>query len=442
MNLKAKLIAAGLASVVALIIVIASWKGVVGFNDDQNWQVLQSVGGTVTIIDGPGYYGKWFGTVWTYPRTLEAFYSAHPDENDGSKRDESIRVTFNDAGNAQVSSYVRVQLPTTMEQRRQLHRDFQGDKRNLKAAIRAHLVNAIKASGPIMSASENQASRKAEFNLIVEEQLARGLFEMRGTNVELADLTETEVGVDAQGNQVTTEKKASVRATEVVNGADGKPVIIQPSPLLHYGVQVLQFSITDIDYDQQTLAQFMAKKESYLNAEKSKAQRQEEVQQRLMIQEKGLRQIAEIEAEENQKKARALIQAQQAQEVAEWTKKQAVTVAQQRVEVAAQSQKEAATLKSIAQIDSETAELKKKSAISVAEGKQKEIELGGGLSEKDRILAEIKAERDAKVAVALSQVQVPRVVIGGGTGGGNTTADLLNLYLLKSTGIIEEPAAK
>jgi hypothetical protein len=30
-----------------------------------------------------------------------------------------------------------------------------------------------------MSASENQASRKSEFNQIIEEQLAKGLFKMR-----------------------------------------------------------------------------------------------------------------------------------------------------------------------------------------------------------------------------------------------------------------------
>ena len=79
---------------------------------------------------------------------------------------------------------------------------------------------------------------------------------------------------------------------------------------------VMQFSITLIEYDPATLAQFAAKKQSFLNAEKSKAQRQEEVQRRLMIEEQGLRQIAEIQAAENQKKERAVIEASQKEEVA------------------------------------------------------------------------------------------------------------------------------
>ena len=55
--------------VISLIIVIT---GGVAKNNDQNWQVVQSVGGNVTIRDKAGYYLKWFATVWTYPRYVEA----------------------------------------------------------------------------------------------------------------------------------------------------------------------------------------------------------------------------------------------------------------------------------------------------------------------------------------------------------------------------------
>ena len=108
--------------------------------------------------------------------------------------------------------------------------------------------------------------------------------------------------------------------------------------------------------------------------------------------------LAEITAEENQKKARALIQANQAAEVAVISKTQAVTAAEQKVEVAAKSQAEAETMKKIAQIKAETAEIDKKATIAAAEARKQEIELGGGLSEKEKILATIKADRDVKQA--------------------------------------------
>ena len=66
--------------------------------------------------------------------------------------------------------------------------------------------------------------------------------------------------------------------------------------------------------------------------------------------------------------------------------------------------------------------------------------MGGGLSEKEKILATIKADRDVKVAEALAKVQVPGVVIcGGGSAtarGTSLTETLMNLVLLKATGVL------
>jgi uncharacterized cupredoxin-like copper-binding protein len=141
-------------------------------------------------------------------------------------------------------------------------------------------------------------------------------------------------------------------------------------------------------------------------------------------------------------KKKATVAAEQQQEVAVIKKRQAVTEAQQKVEVAEQEKKEAETRKSIAQIESETAELKKKATISAAEAKQKEIQLGGGISEEKKVLATIAAERDAKVASALAGIKTPGVVIVGGEGkdgkGAGLTETLMNLLLLKSTGVLPD----
>src|SRR5208337_1967358 len=396
---KVKIVSAAVAALFMLIVLATLWGGLIGHNDNQNWQVCQSVTGKMTVIDTAGYYFKGFATVTTYPRSMQAYYSASTKE--GGPQDDSIRVTFNDSGTAHISSFVKVQLPSTEAERLMLHQDFNANIVNVSDAVKAHLTNCIKSTGPMMSASENQASRKAEFNQVVEEQLTQGLFEMRRTEVELKDVAEAaQVGPD--GKPVASEKKAHVMATEIVLGDNGKPVIVQPSPLARYKIAILQFSVTETQYDEKTLEQFAAKKESYLKAEQAKAERQQEYQQRLMVTEKGLRQVAEITAEENQKKARALI-----------TKTQAVTVAEQAVEVASKAKNEADMLKQIAQVKSETAEINKRATISAAEAKQKEIELGGGLSQKDQILATIKADLDVKVAEALAHVQVPGTVIIG-----------------------------
>ena len=435
---RVKLAAAGIVTALALVLVGIMWGGLVGHNDLQNYQVYQSVGGSVSIVDTSGYYPKWFATVWTIPRSLQCYYSASHKE--GGPSDDSIRVTFNDGGTAQISSFVKIQLPTDAEHRMLLHQDFASNQASISDAVRSHLTNCVKSTGPMMSASENQASRKAEFNQVVEEQLAKGLFEMRRTEVELNDMGQLEAaGVGSDGKPIMREKKAKVAATEIVRDGKGQPVIVQESPLNRYGIKIIQFSVTETEYDQQTLQQFAAKKQSYLAAEQAKAQRQEEQQQRLMIIEKGLRQVAETEAAANLEKKKATVAAQQEQEVAVIRKQQAVTQAQQKVEVALQDKQEAETLKAIAQIKAERAELDKKAVISAAEAKAKEIEIGGGLSEKEKILATIKADRDAKVAAALAGIKTPNVVIVGGQDGkSDMTGTLMNLLLLKSTGVLAE----
>lgn len=442
-NTRVKVIAACATTCLVLLIGAILCFGMIGYNNTHEWQIYQSVSGHVSVVDTPGYYWKGFGTVWTYPRSTQYYYSA--SEEEGEVKDQSIRVTFNDGGTAQISSFVKIQLPPKADHRLRLHQDYGGNLENIRAAIRAHLTNCVKSTGPMMSASENQAARKAEFNQTVEEQLAEGLFKMRRTTIELDEVAEIVEGVDAEGKKVVKEKKAVVQATEIIE-KDGAPIVVQTSPLKLYGVSIIQFSVTNTDYDPKTREQFAAKKEAYLAAERAKAQRQEETQQRLMIIEKGLRQVAETEAAANLEKKKATVEADKLREVAIIDKQRAVVAAQQKVEVAAQEKQEADTRKLIAAVQAETAELNKKATISAAEAKQQEIEIAGGLAEKDRVLAEIKAERDAKVAASLANVKVPGVVIIGGSANGESASEsmtdtLMNLLLLKSTGIIDPTKA-
>lgn len=69
---------------------------------------------------------------------------------------------------------------------------------------------------------------------------------------------------------------------------------------------------------------------------------------------------------------------------------------------------------------------------------------GGGIAEREKVLATIRADRDARVAAALAGIKVPGVVIVGGSGpdgkGANLTETLMNVLLLKSTGVLPELA--
>lgn len=393
----------------------------IGNNTDQDWVVMQYPWGSVKVIDTAGWYMKVGFSYWSYPRNWQVEYD----------KEFSFKVVFNDGGSAVMNAMVRFSSPLTLEGKRKFHQLFGGCQDSVEAAVWAHLSDAMKSSGPVMSASEHQSARRGEFASLVQGQLQAGLFEMRRVSRTLQDQ------FDDKGKPIT------VYATEVVLNSAGKPKVSNSSPLTDFGIMVTQFSITDVTYDEQTQKQFAQKKEAFLSAEGSKAQREKEVQERLMVEERGRREKAESEAIALRRKAEEVINAQREKEVAELKAQKEKVIAEtkasmelsvaqlnkQQAETLAQQQLECARLERL-RTEEEAASLMK-----LAEAREKALKVGGSLSEKDRILAEIERDKAIGVAAQISKVQVPKFIISGQHGG---QENLLNLFLLQKLGVIQE----
>ena len=389
-----------------------------GNNNDQSWLVVQYPWGNVTVMDTAGWYFKLGGSTWNYPRNWQVEYDA----------DRAFKVVFNDGGSATMNTMVRFSSPVTLEGKRNFHQLFGGNEESVKAAVWAHLSDAMKSSGPVMSASEHQSARRGEFTALVQDQLQKGLFEMRRVSKTLQDQ------YDDKGKPIT------VYATEVVFEGDvNVQKISRPSPLTDFGIVITQFSITDVVYDDQTQRQFAQKKEAFLAAEGSKAQREKEVQERLMVEERGRREKAETESLALREKAKAVINAQQQKEVeetnaarklsvAQLTKQEAETVAHQELEVA--------------RLAKERAKEEAETQVLLASARQKSLQLGGALSEREQILAEIERDKCIGIAKELSKIAVPQFIIGaGGESGGNINDSLMNMLLLRQLGVLPEKPA-
>ncbi len=438
-------------SVIGAIVAIAGFNGAVGSNDDQNWQVVQSVSGNVAIRDKPGYYLKWYADVWTWPRADQIKIGQNEGEGEGAAAMDfdKVRVTFNDGGTADCVVTVRFQYPTTTDERREIHREFNGMPDNVKMAIYNHVVNVIKATGPLMTSSEHQSARKGEFTQLVQDQSQNGIYGM-STIERTIDLGAPAPVLDEQGNpidgSVQTAEQQTILATEIIRNDDGSPVIAQESPLDRYGIRITQLSITDVEYDNQTLQQFAAKKEAFLRAEQAKAERQNETEQTLMVIQRGLRELAEVEAEANKKKAEQVIDAQREAEVALQIKEKNETDAQTRLEVArleAQTaQAEAEGRLRVAEFDKQASEQEAEAIRILAAAEEEKIAKAGAITEEQRVLAQIAADRDVNIAQYLAQIRTPSTVIfGGGTGGagsgdGGLQNNLTNLLLLQATGAL------
>jgi regulator of protease activity HflC (stomatin/prohibitin superfamily) len=395
----------------------------IGNNTDQDWLVIQYPWGSVKVIDTAGWYLKAGNSYWTYPRNWQVEYD----------RDWSFKVVFNDGGSAIMNAMVRFSSPLTVEGKRNFHQLFGGCESSVESAVWAHLSDAMKSSGPIMSASEHQSSRRGEFTALVQDQLQKGLFEMKRISKTLQDQ------YDDKGKPIT------VYATEVLfenNNTDQK--ISRPSPLTDFGIIITQFSITDVTYDDQTQRQFAQKKEAFLSAEGSKAQREKEVQERLMVEERGRREKAESESIALRKKAEEVINAQREKEVAELKAQREKVVAElkaaQLLSVAQLTKQEAETKAmqelECAKFDRLRAEEEAQGAIILASSRQKSLELGGALSERERILAEIERDKCIGVAEQLSRINVPQFIIQGGKDGEGIQGSLMNMLLLQQLDVL------
>jgi regulator of protease activity HflC (stomatin/prohibitin superfamily) len=416
----------GMIAIIA-VVVISVGLGLLGKNDDTKFTVkqpLHPVFGELTVIDRGGYYFKGMATVWEWNK-FEDFYFSR-EESEGGSEDQSIRITFNDGGQADVSSYVRIQLPMEAEKRIEFNRQFSGNRDNIKSAIRSHLINCLKNTAPMMQSSEHQSARKTEFDQTVRDQLDNGLYSMAKEAVKQKDDT------DENGQEIT------VYVTNLVLDANEEPVIAKESPIAQYGIVITQFSITGVEYDPKTRELFAAKKESSLAAEQSKAERIQETQQRLMVEEKGLREKAEIEAVANVEKAEAVIKAEKEKEMAEIAAQLKVAVEEQaKLEAEISKAKELA----IEQADKEIAETAAEKQLEVA----KLMALAAEEEAKAILtLAEAEEEKIFRAgAITLASIRVPQVTIGGnagaeGAGATDNTTHLINLKLLEGAGLLDK----
>lgn len=395
----------GIATVVAsALFIVGLCTGLVAKNNDQNYQIVQSLGGDMRSQNKAGWYFRKFATLTTYPKSFQAFFSQSSRE--GPRSDDSVRATFNDGGIAQVSTIVRFRMPTTADQQLMVHREFSANMDNVEASVRAHLVNCIKATATMMTASENQTSRKAEFAKVIGDQLQNGLYRFRRVEIPVLD-------VNGQPKKTEDGKEITTYATEIVRDRDGNPIIDSVSPLEQYGIVVTQFSVTSVEYDNATRDQFAKKKDASLKAELAKIQVEQAKQETLQVIENGKRQRAAKEAEMNVKIAEAEGTAAMQVAKAEQEKKEAEFI-KQKAEIEAQKLLEVAKLERAAA--TEQAAMK----VALAEAKQKEIELAGNITEKEKVLAEIAANRDIGVAGQLSKLILPKsVIMGSGSNGGS-----------------------
>ena len=399
--MQKKLIILGAIVAVILIFIVASFTQLVGKNEVQNFQIIQSLSGKIRVNSQGGYYSKFFATVWNYPKIRNVYFSR--DKREGSPIDESIEVRFKNKGIGYISTRVTYRLFTTNDTITKMHENCGGNIEIADSLVLSKIKEIARVRGSEMTSSE-----------IIERQ----------------------------------ESYISALRKDILNNEE----------LNKMGVCVEKIEVTSIDFDQDTIGLFKAQQKAILLGKEAEANKIKYDMQLKETHAKYTQQIAEEKGKAEMEKMKAVTDAEREAELAKIDAERKVTVAelekkealvkQQKILELAEIDKQtaivnAARKEEVARIELEQAKLDAKSKIELAKAKEQEIELSGAITEKDRVLAEIEANKTINtaraIADAINGLTLPQTVIMSGGAPTSTTGinslsannDLMKMFMLK-----------
>ena len=354
---------------IAVIVILSCSAYIFETNDAGQVQIKQAAGtGTMTVHSTPGSYIQGFGDITTYQ--ISDVYDFN---------DEPINVTFGDSSTAHVSGQIKYRLPVTDAQILQIHQDFKSYPALQTDLIRAVVQSVLTQTSSMFVSEEVYSTRRSDYINLINEQIKYGIY--------ATIYTET-VRRDEDNNP------SLVRLVTVKRNEAGVPLVSEPSTFKRYGVELVQLVINKIEFDEQTKALIVKRKEAEQERVVSKSKAERAKQEAITAEAQGKANVATAEAEALVEKKRAVIAAEKETEVAE--------------QVALQAAEQA----------------KAKISLGEAEAKAAALKVSAGLTPQERA----QFDKDTAIGVAgeLAKVRFPEMLIIGGSG--SSTASPLNPF--------------
>jgi hypothetical protein len=325
----------GIIIVFILIVILPSIGSLVG-RTKSGWYTINQTfyfGDLVTYME-PGLFWRLWGIPTKYKYSDIIYFSKHTEE--GSKRDESIFVRFNDGGTAYVTVNVRYILSPTPQDAISIHRHFRDHTNLINTCLRPLVEESVILSAAMMSSEESYTTKRSLFSQLARDQIVNGVY--------LTEQKETKTTDPITGEETV--------AYEVVIQRDPKTnqPLRKDDPLRLYNIRMSQFVIKEIDYERAVVEQIQVKREALMATIKAKAEAKKAVEQRKTAEEEGLKNVSVSKYGALEEKERAVVDAKRQLEVA-------VKGAEKRLEVAklnakqAEKELEATTLRAKAEYE-------------------------------------------------------------------------------------------
>lgn len=365
----------GICAVVALVLSLTC----VYTNDISQLQVIQSFTGSTSVKTQGGIYFSILPKIWTYNKTNQVAFSFEKDE---SKDNDGVHVFFSNKGQGDVSTQVTYNLLLEEEKVYRMHELAKGDDDVIDRRILATIREiTMREAGQITSS--DAIEKREEFANAIRQQ------------------------------------------------------ILHNPDYLEIGVDITQFTITNITFDDLTIAAYKKAQEADLQKKTAEAEKLNFVMQKEKVEAEATKQIAESRGKAEVEKAKATTDAEREKELAEIKAKQDVVVAElakQKAIVEANKQLEVAEIqKKEEQTRLEVVRIQAEQKIAEAEAKKQQIELAGDIKEKERFELEIQMKTRIEMAKAIAQglngVKLPTTLFIGANGGDGKAGNALD-YLI------------
>lgn len=339
-NKMAMIAAAALALITAMVIVNVMFHR----NNISQLQVVQSFTGSTEIRTRGGIYFKLFPTIWTYNKTNQVAFSYVQDE---SRDNDGVHVFFANKGQGDISTQVTYTLLSEEEKVYRMHELAKGDDDVIDRRILATIREVTMREAGLITSSE-AIEKREEFAERIRKEL------------------------------------------------------LHNPDYMAIGIDITQFTITNIDFDDLTI-------QAYKKAQEADLQKKTAESEKLNLQMQKEKTIAEYEKQTAESKGKAEVEkikaitdAEREKELAEIKAQQEVTVAElvkKKAEIEANKLLEVAEIqKKEEQVRLEIVQVQAQQKVAEAEAKKKQVELAGDITERERFQLEVA--RDVRMAFA------------------------------------------
>lgn len=413
LSTKTKILAGAIVATIILGIIL--FNMLIGHKNSTELIIKQSPLGSMSCVEGQGWYVKGFADIYVYERAKAFYFNSSTEkvrgegwEGDDTDEDD-VDVTLSRNAGASMSGYVLYELPTECDKLLALHRIY-GSSKNIKHnLVRNEVLSAVRKTAPLYTAEEAKVTKFAEMNRMFNDQVVEGEY-LTQTNVIKEPTGPDEL--DSNGKVIKKAEYQEYTITKLKLDTNGRRIILKPSALTKAGIQITQCVIQKVKLDKIAQDQLDVVKKREMERVSKATEAEAAKQEAITAREKGKADVAREQAAQ-------LVEKIKATTIAEKEKEVAVLEAQKDFEVAQYEAKKA----------NEVA--KKIKAEKEAEAAANMALVRAGLTPQERAEWEYKTKVGVAQALANSaHPLVPEIMMNGGDSKNGTAMDAVGLNML------------